>query len=192
MKNISCTHEDAVTAAARSGEWTPELEAHRDGCMTCAELTLVVAAMAADAEELLRPRRPPPGSRCDLVPGPACGTGEQLPACDPGDRLGATGDDRGGRRHRVRLCAGSVDVDQGARGRYRYWIGGGGVATCRRISDSGGGDEPPRAGWSGVVGADGGPRKLKGRAAICGPCSRAVGAGRAPPIFEFCSKGSRS
>ena len=24
MKNTSCAHEDAVTAAARSGEWTPE------------------------------------------------------------------------------------------------------------------------------------------------------------------------
>ncbi|MDX2437340.1 MAG: hypothetical protein QNL88_09845 [Acidobacteriota bacterium] len=53
MKTHSCAHEDAVTAAARSGEWTPELQAHRDGCMTCAELTLVVAAMAADAGELM-------------------------------------------------------------------------------------------------------------------------------------------
>ena len=60
MKNNSCTHEDAVTAAARSGEWTPELQAHRDGCMTCAELTLVVAAMAADAEELLNLAEPLP------------------------------------------------------------------------------------------------------------------------------------
>jgi hypothetical protein len=47
-----CPHEEAVTAAARSGEWSPELEAHRDGCLTCAELTLVVAALATDAEEL--------------------------------------------------------------------------------------------------------------------------------------------
>lgn len=53
MKNTSCAHEDAVTAAARSGDWTPELMAHRDGCMTCAELTLVVAALAADAEQLV-------------------------------------------------------------------------------------------------------------------------------------------
>lgn len=53
MKNTTCAHEDAVTAAARSGDWTSELMAHRDGCMACAELTLVVAAMAADAEELL-------------------------------------------------------------------------------------------------------------------------------------------
>jgi hypothetical protein len=52
MKNQFCAHEDAVAAAAASGEWTPELQAHRDGCMTCAELTLVVAALAADAEQL--------------------------------------------------------------------------------------------------------------------------------------------
>ena len=47
-----CPFEDAVNAAARSGDWNPELRAHRDGCMTCAELTLVVAALAADAESL--------------------------------------------------------------------------------------------------------------------------------------------
>ncbi len=47
-----CPHEEAVTAAARSGVWSPELRAHRDGCLTCAELTLVVAALATDAEEL--------------------------------------------------------------------------------------------------------------------------------------------
>ena len=47
-----CSHEEAVTAAARSGDWSPELKAHRDGCLTCAELTLVVAALTTDAEEL--------------------------------------------------------------------------------------------------------------------------------------------
>jgi hypothetical protein len=52
MKNHFCSHEDAVAAAAASGVWTPELRAHRDGCLTCAELTLVVAALAADAEQL--------------------------------------------------------------------------------------------------------------------------------------------
>ena len=52
MKKQLCAHEDAVAAAATSGVWTPELRAHRDGCMTCAELTLVVAALAADAEQL--------------------------------------------------------------------------------------------------------------------------------------------
>lgn len=52
MKSQFCVHEDAVAAAATSGVWTPELRAHRDGCMTCAELTLVVAALAADAEQL--------------------------------------------------------------------------------------------------------------------------------------------
>lgn len=52
MSTKPCRHEEAVTAAVRSGEWSPELEAHRDGCLTCAELTLVVAALATDAEEL--------------------------------------------------------------------------------------------------------------------------------------------
>jgi predicted anti-sigma-YlaC factor YlaD len=52
MKHQFCAHEEAVAAAATSGVWTPELRAHRDGCMTCAELTLVVAALAADAEQL--------------------------------------------------------------------------------------------------------------------------------------------
>ena len=52
MTSKPCPHEEAVTAAARSGDWSPELKAHRDGCLTCAELTLVVAALAADAEEL--------------------------------------------------------------------------------------------------------------------------------------------
>ena len=52
MNAKPCPYEDAVTAAASSGDWTPDLSAHRDGCMTCAELTLVVAALAADAENL--------------------------------------------------------------------------------------------------------------------------------------------
>ena len=52
MSTTSCPHEEAVLAAARSGEWGPELKAHRESCMACAELTLVVAALAADAEEL--------------------------------------------------------------------------------------------------------------------------------------------
>ena len=60
MKNHPCPHEDAVVAAARTGDWTSELSAHRDGCMTCAELTLVVAAMAADAEALDGMARPLP------------------------------------------------------------------------------------------------------------------------------------
>lgn len=53
MKHECCPFESAVAAASRSGEWSPELRAHRDGCMTCAELTLVTAALALDAETLL-------------------------------------------------------------------------------------------------------------------------------------------
>ena len=52
MSTTSCPHEEAIAAAARSGAWSEELKAHRDGCLSCAELTLVVAALAADAEEL--------------------------------------------------------------------------------------------------------------------------------------------
>jgi hypothetical protein len=52
MSTPSCPHEEAIAAAARSGEWSEDLKAHRDGCLSCAELTLVVAALAADAEEL--------------------------------------------------------------------------------------------------------------------------------------------
>jgi hypothetical protein len=61
--HADCSHEEAVAAAARTGDWSPELRAHRDGCMTCAELTLVVAALAADAEELMDDPRavPDPG-----------------------------------------------------------------------------------------------------------------------------------
>jgi hypothetical protein len=62
MTTTSCSYEDAVTAAARSGDWSPELKAHRDGCLTCAELTLVVAALAADAEELAAIDTPLPDS----------------------------------------------------------------------------------------------------------------------------------
>lgn len=49
---MPCPYEDAVNAAARSGDWTADLSAHRDGCMSCAALTLVVAALVADAENL--------------------------------------------------------------------------------------------------------------------------------------------
>ena len=52
MKFKPCPYEDAVAAAARSGEWSAELGAHRDGCLSCAEVTLVVAALASDAKEL--------------------------------------------------------------------------------------------------------------------------------------------
>lgn len=53
MKHEDCPHEEAVVAAARSGEWSPELQVHRDGCLICAELTLVTAALASDAEFLV-------------------------------------------------------------------------------------------------------------------------------------------
>ena len=52
MTDRGCPHEEAVATAARSGEWSPELESHRNGCLGCAELTLVVAALATDSEML--------------------------------------------------------------------------------------------------------------------------------------------
>ena len=52
MTTKTCSHEEAVTLAAQSGDWSAELSAHRDSCLTCAELTLVVAALTTDAEEL--------------------------------------------------------------------------------------------------------------------------------------------
>ena len=60
MKIKSCPYEEAVAAAARSGEWSGELQTHRDSCLTCAELTLVVAALASDAEELAAVKTPLP------------------------------------------------------------------------------------------------------------------------------------
>ncbi len=60
MSTKPCPYEEAVTIAARSGDWSPELKAHRDGCLTCAELTLVVAVLAADAEELAATAAPLP------------------------------------------------------------------------------------------------------------------------------------
>jgi len=52
MTDRGCPHEESVAEAARSGEWSPELETHRNGCLSCAELTLVVAALTTDAEIL--------------------------------------------------------------------------------------------------------------------------------------------
>jgi len=55
-----CPFEDATAAAARGGGWSAELAAHRDGCLRCAELTLVAAVLAADAESLAADPRPLP------------------------------------------------------------------------------------------------------------------------------------
>jgi len=63
MTTRPCPYEDAVAAAARSGDWSPELGAHRNECLSCAEVTLVAAALAADADELVdaAPPLPDPG-----------------------------------------------------------------------------------------------------------------------------------
>jgi hypothetical protein len=60
MNRTSCSYETAVSAAARSGEWSEELLAHREECLVCAQLTLVVAALHADAGALNADPRPLP------------------------------------------------------------------------------------------------------------------------------------
>lgn len=47
--DTTCRFEEAIVAAARSGTWHDELRTHRDGCPSCAEATLVAAALAAEA-----------------------------------------------------------------------------------------------------------------------------------------------
>jgi len=60
MTHAECPHEKAVLAAVRSGEWSPELEEHRNGCLSCAELTVVVAALTNDAKALMAMQEPVP------------------------------------------------------------------------------------------------------------------------------------
>jgi hypothetical protein len=60
LKHNGCPHEESIIAAVRSGEWSPELQEHRNGCMSCAELTLVVSALGSDAEELMAMNEPLP------------------------------------------------------------------------------------------------------------------------------------
>jgi hypothetical protein len=60
MTHAECPREKEIIAAVRSGEWSPELEEHRNGCLSCAELTLVAAALTADAEDLMAMPEPLP------------------------------------------------------------------------------------------------------------------------------------
>jgi len=60
MSHTNCPHETAVAKAARSGQWTEELLIHREDCLACAELALVVAALAGEAEALISDPRPLP------------------------------------------------------------------------------------------------------------------------------------
>jgi hypothetical protein len=60
MNQKACPYEDAVVAAARSGNWSSELSAHRNSCLSCAELTLVVTVLARDAEGLNSIEKPLP------------------------------------------------------------------------------------------------------------------------------------
>jgi len=46
-----CEFESAVTAAARSGNWTPELTAHRSSCAACADAALVAEYLAQEISD---------------------------------------------------------------------------------------------------------------------------------------------
>jgi hypothetical protein len=60
MRLDRCPNEDAVARAAGSGTWNEELAGHRDRCPICTEVSMVVAALAADADELAAHAPPPP------------------------------------------------------------------------------------------------------------------------------------
>ena len=60
MTNVPCPYEAAVAAEARTGEWSAENDAHRRECLSCAELSLVVAALEIDARELAEIDEPLP------------------------------------------------------------------------------------------------------------------------------------
>lgn len=60
MRSDQCAHEDAVARAAGNGRWDGELADHRDRCPICAEVALVAAALAADADEFSAHAPPPP------------------------------------------------------------------------------------------------------------------------------------
>ncbi len=62
MKTPSCTAEDAVLAALRSGDWPADLRRHVDRCPACAEVLLVAGALAEDARSAAHDRPlPDPG-----------------------------------------------------------------------------------------------------------------------------------
>lgn len=60
MRLERCPNEDAVARAAGSGNWNEELAGHRDRCPICAEVSMVVAALAADGDEFAAHAPPPP------------------------------------------------------------------------------------------------------------------------------------
>ncbi|MCD4749785.1 MAG: hypothetical protein K8R59_10475 [Thermoanaerobaculales bacterium] len=59
----SCSFEERVSAAARTGSWSDELRDHCASCRDCAETTLVMAALVADAEMLAADTVPLPDPR---------------------------------------------------------------------------------------------------------------------------------
>ena len=60
MTHEQCSREREILTAVRSGDWSPELEKHRNSCLDCAELTIVVAALTGDAEDLMALPEPLP------------------------------------------------------------------------------------------------------------------------------------
>ena len=47
----SCEQENAVVEAARTAEWTPELQAHRASCAVCADAALVAEFLCQEQEQ---------------------------------------------------------------------------------------------------------------------------------------------
>jgi len=47
----SCEQENAVVEAARTAEWTPELQAHRASCAVCADAALVAEFLCQEHEQ---------------------------------------------------------------------------------------------------------------------------------------------
>lgn len=45
MPGVNCDHELNVVNAAGSGEWTPQLQAHVEGCASCREVVVVSRAL---------------------------------------------------------------------------------------------------------------------------------------------------
>ncbi len=63
MSAPSCSAEEAVLAALRSGEWEDDLRAHVAGCQACSETVLVAGALVTDARAVEHARPlPDPGA----------------------------------------------------------------------------------------------------------------------------------
>ena len=58
MPRVNCDQEVKVVKAAASGEWTPELQAHVEGCVSCHDVVVISRALRGLAS-VPRPALPP-------------------------------------------------------------------------------------------------------------------------------------